>query len=59
MFLTLFLTCAAKPAPAKHTDLIHSLKPVEAIGYKLDKQRTINSDPLDGSLLSLKNYQIE
>jgi hypothetical protein len=44
--------------PAKHSDLIRSLRTAQAVGYRLDKQRTINSDLLDALRLSLKGFNI-
>lgn len=45
--------------PSKHSDLIRSLRTAQAIGYRLDKQRTINSDILDACRLSLKGFNIK
>jgi hypothetical protein len=45
--------------PSKHSDLIRGLRTAQAVGYRLDKQRTVNSDLLDALRLSLKGYNIK
>ena len=45
--------------PGKHTDLIRSLRTAQAIGYRLQKDRMINSDLLDALRLSLKGFNIK
>ena len=45
--------------PGKHIDLIRCLRTAQAIGYRLDKRRTINSDLLDALKLSLNGYNIK
>jgi len=56
--LHLFLNKRYLGIPKKHQDLIRSLRTAQAIGYKLDKQKTINSDLLDALRLSLYGYNI-
>lgn len=57
--LHLFINKNFLAIPGRHTDLIKSLRTAQAIGYKLDKQRTLNSDLLDALRLSLKGFNIK
>jgi hypothetical protein len=45
--------------PSKHSDLIRGLRTAQAIGYKLQKDRMINSDLVDALRLSLKGINIK
>lgn len=45
--------------PSKHSDLIRSLRTAQAIGYKLQKDRMVNSDLLDALRLSMKGFNIK
>jgi hypothetical protein len=53
--LVILLNKNFQAIPAKHTDLVRSLRTAQAISYKLQKGRMVNCDLLDALSPSLKD----
>lgn len=45
--------------PSRHSDLIRGLRTAQSVGYKLQKDRMVNSDLLDALRLSCKGFLIK